>query len=158
MDTHLQSTNRIGTHASSWKHSQRTLVFYLSCDVIFHRGSLQFNIETSTYWMSYNIQSVVAKRLTRFLQVTQSYGSLHISFQLSTVHSFTSSNHCLQVPRRGSIDPQSRINALALLMGRYSKCVPAHTRSCVTPLPLVGPTLLFFVYVVTTLMFLRITI
>ena len=30
-----------------------------------------------------------------FLQASRSSGSLHISFQLSPVHSFTSSNHCL---------------------------------------------------------------
>ena len=35
------------------------------------------------------------KRLACFLQATRSSGSLHISFKLSPVHSFTSPNHCL---------------------------------------------------------------
>ena len=40
------------------------------------------------------IPSVGTARLIRFLLATRSSGSFHISFKLSPVHSFMSSNHC----------------------------------------------------------------
>ena len=59
--------------------------------------SCKIYLESRLPWTS---QSAGATRLVRFLQITRSSGYINISFNLSRVYSFSSSNHCFAgIPR-----------------------------------------------------------